>query len=102
VQYFLLVFTIFEILEDPIHGENEFETSIRNQRHNIEPGTLMNHATASFSTKIVVGAGISVVQYLAPLRYAISLLQHVVVLLSKTEGPQQPIHGLTLWTPDEF
>jgi hypothetical protein len=60
VQYLLLVFTIFEILEGPIHGGNERPTAIK--------GT-MNHAKTSFSTEICAGAIMSVVQYLAPLRY---------------------------------
>jgi hypothetical protein len=27
VQYLLLLFTIFEVLEGPVHGKNELETS---------------------------------------------------------------------------
>jgi hypothetical protein len=34
VQYLLLVFTIFEVLEGPMHGGNELETSNCNSRHN--------------------------------------------------------------------
>jgi hypothetical protein len=33
MQYLLLVFTIFEVLEGQIHGENELKTSNRNERH---------------------------------------------------------------------
>jgi hypothetical protein len=61
VPYLLLVFTIFEVLEGPIHGGNELETSNCNERHN-EP------CKTSFSTEICAGAIISVVQYLSPLR----------------------------------
>jgi hypothetical protein len=59
----LRVFTIFDVLEGPIHGGNELEMSAIK-------GT-MNHAKPSFSTEICAGAIISVVQYLAPLRYEI-------------------------------
>jgi hypothetical protein len=58
VQYFLLVFTIFEVLEGPILGGNELPTAIK--------GT-MKHAKTLFSTEICAGGIISVVQYLAPL-----------------------------------
>jgi hypothetical protein len=33
MHYLLLIFTIFEVLEGPIHGGNEQETSNRNERH---------------------------------------------------------------------
>jgi hypothetical protein len=62
VQYLLLVFTIFEVLEGPIHGGNELE-------HPPAIEGTMNHAKTLFSTEIFAGAIISVVQYLAPLWY---------------------------------
>jgi hypothetical protein len=37
---------------------------------NQKPPTAMNHAKTSFNTEIFAGAVVSVVQYLAPLRYA--------------------------------
>jgi hypothetical protein len=40
------------------------------KRPTVIKGT-MNHAKTSFSTKIFAGAIISVVQYLAPLRYSL-------------------------------
>jgi hypothetical protein len=62
LQYFLLVFTIFEVLEGPVHGGNELErpTAIK--------GTI-NHAKESFSRLLFAGAIMSVVQCLAPLQY---------------------------------
>jgi hypothetical protein len=33
VQYFIFVFTIFKVLEGPIHGGNEIDTSNCNQRY---------------------------------------------------------------------
>jgi hypothetical protein len=62
VQYLLLGFTIFNVLEGPIHGGNELETP------NCKQGTII-HAETSVSTDIFAGAIISVVQYLAPVRY---------------------------------
>jgi hypothetical protein len=38
----------------------------------------MSHAKTSFSTDVFAGAIISVVQYLAPLRYIVRSLQHVI------------------------
>jgi hypothetical protein len=61
-HYLLLVFTIFEVLEGPIHGGNELET------HPTAVKGTMNYTKTSFSTEIFAGAMISVVQYLAPLQ----------------------------------
>jgi hypothetical protein len=43
VQLLLLVFTIFEVLEGPIHGGNELETSNCNSRHNEPCKNIIQH-----------------------------------------------------------
>jgi hypothetical protein len=43
VQYLLLVFTIFEILEGPINGGNELETSNCKDRHNKLLKNIVQH-----------------------------------------------------------
>jgi hypothetical protein len=62
VQYVLLVFTMFEVLEGPIHEGPQLEMSNCNERYN-EPCKI------SFSTEIFAGAINIVAQILAPLRY---------------------------------
>jgi hypothetical protein len=60
VQYLLLGFTIFEVLEGEIHRENEHPSAVKGTVH---------HAKTSFSTEICAGATIRVVQYLLLLRF---------------------------------
>jgi hypothetical protein len=43
VQYLLLVFIIFEVLEGPIHGGNELETSNCNERHTEPCKNIIQH-----------------------------------------------------------
>jgi hypothetical protein len=43
VQFLLLVFTVFEVLEGPIHGGNELETSNCNSRHNEPCNNIIQH-----------------------------------------------------------
>jgi hypothetical protein len=43
VQYLLLVFTIFEVLEGPIHEGIELETSNCNSRHNEPCKNIIQH-----------------------------------------------------------
>jgi hypothetical protein len=62
VQYVLLVFTMFEVLERPIHEGHQLEMSNRNERYH-EPRNI------SFSKEIFAGAINIVAQILAPLRY---------------------------------
>jgi hypothetical protein len=59
VQYLLLVFAIFEVLQGPMQGGNQQETAIK--------GTL-NHTKAFFSTEICAGAMITGLQCLPRLR----------------------------------
>jgi hypothetical protein len=61
VQYVQLVFTIFEVLEGPIHGEMNWKCPTTTA------GT-MNHAKPPFSTEVFAGAIISVVHYFATLQ----------------------------------
>jgi hypothetical protein len=56
VQYVLPVFTIFEVLEGPMHGNNDLEASNCKLRH---------HANTTFNTEICGGAMISVAQYVS-------------------------------------
>jgi hypothetical protein len=75
VQYLLLVFTIFEVLEGPIHGGKELEMSNCKYRHT-EP-------CKSFSTEIFAGAIIIVVQYLSLLRdinFRTLVLKHIICI----------------------
>jgi hypothetical protein len=64
VQHLQLLFTIFELLGRAMHEGNEVENPT------VIKGTK-NHAKTSSSTKIFDGTIISVVQYLAPLRYLV-------------------------------
>jgi hypothetical protein len=68
----MLVFTIFEVLEGPIQGGNELETSNCNLRHN-------ETCKIAFSTEIFAGAITSVVQYLALLQYNILHVPLIVI-----------------------
>jgi hypothetical protein len=43
VQHLLLFFTIFEVLEDPIHRGNELETSNYTSRHNKPCKNIIQH-----------------------------------------------------------
>jgi hypothetical protein len=54
----------------------------------------MNHVKTSFSTEIYAGAIISVVQYVAPLRYTLSL---VFSLLCNTLSPSYVVSSILWW-----